>query len=65
MNKFIATPLIAAFFYGLLLVGCVEDQSAPDTTASICAIDTTAIASVQGNRTESPMVGQKSPCKAS
>ena len=58
-NNYFGTPLIAAFFCGLLLVGCIKDPSDSGTAAANCAIETTPISNVQGTRAESPMLGQE------
>ena len=59
INKLFKTPLIAAFFYVTILAACSEGQSGSQAVVSQCPISTTAIASVQGNATVSPMQGQQ------
>ena len=53
------TPLIAAFFFAAISVGCTEDQAASPADYTRCAIPTTAIASVQGSRPKSPLLDQQ------
>jgi len=64
MKKFSSrTPPIAAFFLAALLLatilsGCNQEQATRSTGGQACNISTTSIASVQGSRSESDMVGE-------
>lgn len=57
--KKLRTPLNAAFFYVAVLAGCDVNQPLQDTGSLHCSGPVTAIASVQGDATESPLTGQK------
>jgi len=59
VNGTLKTPLTAAFFYVAVLAGCDADQSNTDGSVTQCPGRTTPIAHVQGNATESPMLGQR------
>lgn len=58
MMKF-KTPLTAAFFYIAVLTGCDVNQPMQGTDSLHCSNPVTAIASIQGNSTESPLTGQQ------
>jgi len=53
------TPLNAAFFCAIVLSGCTADQASPEAVITQCPNETTPIASVQGDRPKSPMLGQR------
>jgi len=53
------TPLIAAFFYAAILTACADDQITSPTGYAKCAVPTTPIASIQGNRPASPLLDQQ------
>lgn len=59
MNRLFRTPLIAAFFYAAISVGCAQDQNTVQGGYTRCAAPTTAIASIQGNRPVSPLLDQQ------
>jgi len=53
------TPLYAAFFYVLVLAACSNDNQGPEPVSATCPVPTTPIASVQGDKTTSTMIGQQ------
>jgi len=53
------TPLSAAFFYAAVVAGCGLESPETARADSLCPAQTTPIAQVQGNATESPMRGQR------
>lgn len=59
MTGILKTPLIAAFFYVLVLSGCDVNQADTVGAINLCPTSTTPVAHVQGNTTESPMLGQR------
>jgi len=59
LNGILRTPLNAAFFCAAALAACNVDQSGVGETVTQCPAVTTPIAHVQGNATESPMLGQR------
>ena len=52
------TSLIAAFFLGSLLGGCNQDKNTHVFDGTVCSAASTPIATVQGSRPQSRMVGQ-------
>lgn len=58
-NRFPGTPLIAAFFYVLIMTGCEQDQVPSQTLHASCDAQTTAIAAIQGSRPASSMTGKQ------
>jgi predicted extracellular nuclease len=58
-NRLPGTPLIAAFFYALILTGCGQDSASSQTSHDHCDAQTTAIATIQGSSPASSMTGQR------
>ena len=58
INVIPKTPLYAVFFCASILAACNVDFPDQDTPISQCPVPSTNIANVQGNRPESPMLGQ-------
>ena len=58
-SRLLKTPFLAAFFYAAIITACNSDQTASRSDYEKCAIASTAVASIQGDRPASSMQGQR------